>query len=59
MQWVRELKPSAFYGTPSYALHFAEVARREDIDARSLGFRTLFFSGEPGLEIPLLVGRPR
>ncbi len=52
VQWARELKPTAFYGTPSYALHFAETARREGVDPRSLGFRTLFFSGEPGAGIP-------
>ena len=32
VQWAREIRPSAFYGTPSYALHFAETARREGID---------------------------
>jgi len=52
VQWARELRPSAFYGTPSYALHFAETARREGIDPRALGFRTLLFSGEPGAGIP-------
>jgi phenylacetate-CoA ligase len=52
VQWARELRPTAFYGTPSYALHFAETARREDIDPRGLGLRTLFFSGEPGAGIP-------
>jgi phenylacetate-CoA ligase len=52
VQWARELKPTAFYGTPSYALHFAETARREGIDPRALGLRTLFFSGEPGAGIP-------
>jgi len=50
--WARDLRPSAFYGTPSYALHFAETARREGIDPRSFGFRILFFSGEPGAGIP-------
>ena len=50
--WARELQPTAFYGTPSYALHFAEMARREGLDPRSLGFRILFFSGEPGAGIP-------
>ncbi len=52
VQWARELRPTAFYGTPSYALHFAETARREGIDPRTLGLRTLFFSGEPGAGIP-------
>ncbi len=52
VQWAREIQPTAFYGTPSYALHFAEVARREGVDPKSLGFRILFFSGEPGAGIP-------
>jgi len=52
VQWAREMRPTAFYGTPSYALHFAEIARREGIDPRSLGFRVLLFSGEPGAGIP-------
>jgi phenylacetate-CoA ligase len=52
VQWAQELRPSAFYGTPSYALHFAETARREGIDPKSFGLRTLFFSGEPGAGIP-------
>jgi phenylacetate-CoA ligase len=52
VQWARDLAPTAFYSTPSYALHFAEAARREGIDPRSLGLRTLFFSGEPGAGIP-------
>src|SRR5690242_20844842 len=32
VQWARELTPTAFYGTPSYAMRFAEVARSEGID---------------------------
>jgi phenylacetate-CoA ligase len=52
VQWARTLQPTAFYGTPSYALHFAETARREGVDPKSLGLRTLFFSGEPGAGIP-------
>ena len=51
VQWARDMKPTAFYGTPSYALHFAETARREGIEPRALGVRTLFFSGEPGAGI--------
>jgi phenylacetate-CoA ligase len=50
--WARDMKPTAFYGTPSYALHFAETARREGIDPAGLGLRILFFSGEPGAGIP-------
>ncbi|PYM42220.1 MAG: phenylacetate--CoA ligase [Candidatus Rokuibacteriota bacterium] len=52
VEWAQALKPTAFYGTPSYALHFAETARREGLDPRTFGFRTLFFSGEPGAGIP-------
>ena len=52
VQWARDLRPRAFYGTPSYALHFAETARREGIDPHALGIRLLFFSGEPGAGIP-------
>lgn len=50
--WAHDLRPTAFYGTPSYALHFAEIARGMGMDPRSLGFRMLFFSGEPGAGIP-------
>jgi phenylacetate-CoA ligase len=52
VQWARDLAPTAFYGTPSYALHLAETARREGIDPRGFGIRILFFSGEPGAGIP-------
>ena len=27
VHWLHQIKPTAFYGTPSYALHLAEVAR--------------------------------
>jgi phenylacetate-CoA ligase len=50
--WARDLRPTAFYGTPSYALHFAETARREGLDPRGFGIGRLFFSGEPGAGIP-------
>ncbi len=52
VEWARELKPTAFYSTPSYALHLAETARREAVDPQSFGLRILFFSGEPGAGIP-------
>ena len=52
LSWMREMQPTAFYGTPSYALRMAEVARAEGVDPRSLGLRTMFFSGEPGAGIP-------
>ena len=52
VRWLREMRSSAFYGTPSYALHLAEVARAEGVDPREFGLRILFFSGEPGASIP-------
>jgi phenylacetate-CoA ligase len=50
--WLDSMKPSAFYGTPSFALHLAEVARTEGYDPRAFGLRTMFFSGEPGASVP-------
>jgi phenylacetate-CoA ligase len=53
IRWIRDLKPTTFYGTPSYALYLAEVARKQGIDpARDFRFRLMFFSGEPGAGIP-------
>jgi phenylacetate-CoA ligase len=50
--WLDLMKPEAFYGTPSYAIHLAEVARAEGYDPRRFGLRTMFFSGEPGASVP-------
>ncbi|MDE2572880.1 MAG: AMP-binding protein [bacterium] len=52
LTWMREVRPSGFYGTPSYALRLAEVAAQEGIDPRELGLRKMLFSGEPGAGIP-------
>jgi phenylacetate-CoA ligase len=52
IEWAQIVRPSAFYGTPSYALHLAETARRANVEPRSLGFRLMMFSGEPGAGIP-------
>jgi phenylacetate-CoA ligase len=52
VRWIRQMGVSVFYGTPSYALHVAEVAEDEGVDPASLGVRKLFFSGEPGASIP-------
>ncbi|TAM60644.1 phenylacetate--CoA ligase family protein, partial [bacterium] len=57
LPWLREVQPSGFYGTPSYALRLAEVARQEGLDPRALGFRKMFFSGEPGAGIPSVKAR--
>src|SRR3989454_5031799 len=50
--WLREMRPTVFYGTPSYALHVAEVASEMGVDPADFGLRILFFSGEPGASIP-------
>jgi phenylacetate-CoA ligase len=52
VSWLRQMRPTAFYGTPSYALRIAETARAEGIDPREFGLRIMFFSGEPGAGIP-------
>jgi phenylacetate-CoA ligase len=51
-QWLALTKPAAFYGTPSYAIHLAEVAREEKLEPRDFGLKCLFFSGEPGASVP-------
>ena len=50
--WLDLMKPKAFYGTPSYALYLAEVARKERFDPRRFGLERMFFSGEPGASVP-------
>jgi len=57
VHWMRQMGVTVFYGTPSYALHLAEVARDEGVDPTSLGLRKLFFSGEPGASIPAIRAR--
>jgi len=52
VEWLAEMRPTAFYSTPSYALRVAEVARAAGYDPADFGIRVLFFSGEPGAGIP-------
>ena len=53
LQWMKEIKPTVFYGTPSYSLYIAEKARARGFDPRKdFNFRILFFSGEPGAGVP-------
>jgi phenylacetate-CoA ligase len=52
VNWMQQMRPAAFYGTPSYALRIAEVAQASGVDPRAFGIRILFFSGEPGASIP-------
>ena len=48
------LKPTAFYGTPTYALHLAQVAEDEGLNPRDMRLKVMFFSGEPGASIPAI-----
>ena len=50
--WLDLMKPSAFYSTPSFALHLAETALQEGLDPLRFGLKTMFFSGEPGASVP-------
>lgn len=53
IEWIKEVKPTIFYGTPSYSLYLAERAKERGIDpAKDFNFRILFFSGEPGAGVP-------
>lgn len=52
VEWLAQMRPDAFYSTPSYALRVAEVARAAGYDPADFGIRVLFFSGEPGAGIP-------
>ncbi len=53
IEWIKEVRPTVFYGTPSYSLYLAEKARARGIDpCEDFNFRILFFSGEPGAGVP-------
>ncbi|PYS37325.1 MAG: phenylacetate--CoA ligase [Acidobacteria bacterium] len=52
VEWALTVRPTAFYGTPSYALRFAEAAREQGVNPLDIGLRCLFLSGEPGAGIP-------
>ena len=52
LEYLDLIRPTAFYGTPSYALYLANTASKNGVDPRDFGFRVMFFSGEPGAGIP-------
>jgi phenylacetate-CoA ligase len=54
VNWMQQMRPTVFYGTPSYALRIAEVALESGVDPADLGLRILFFSGEPGASVPAI-----
>jgi phenylacetate-CoA ligase len=47
-----ELQATVLCCTPSYALHLAEVARKENIDLKVSAVRKIIVAGEPGGSIP-------
>ena len=55
VSWMAQIRPTAFYGTPTYALHLAETAVKEGLDSRDFGLKQLIFSGEPGASIPSVI----
>src|SRR3974377_185363 len=57
VKWLNAIKPTAFYGTPTYALHLAQVAADEKLNTRDFRLKIMFFSGEPGASIPGVRGR--
>jgi phenylacetate-CoA ligase len=57
VQWLDMLKPTAFYGTPTYALRLAQVAEDEGLNPRDFQLKIMFFSGEPGASIPAIRDR--
>ncbi len=57
VQWLNLVKPTAFYGTPTYALHLAQIAAEEGLNPRDFRLKIMFFSGEPGASIPGVRGK--
>jgi phenylacetate-CoA ligase len=47
-----ELKATVLCCTPSYALHLAEVAKKESIDLEQSAVRKIIVAGEPGGSVP-------
>ncbi len=52
LELARTVAATVLVATPSYALHLAEVARAEKLDAAQLGVRLVIVAGEPGGSIP-------
>jgi len=50
LQVMQDFKTTALVGTPSYALHIAEVMQELGIDRRKLCLRVGLFGGEPSSE---------
>jgi len=47
---IEDLRPNVLIGTPSYALHIADVARQQGVDPRKMSLRCGHFGAEPWTE---------
>jgi len=52
LEAMRESGATVLLATPTYALHLAEVARREGFDIAASAVRVGIYAGEPGASIP-------
>jgi phenylacetate-CoA ligase len=52
LEMARHLAVTVLVATPSYALHLAEVAEQQKIDAAALPIRLVVVAGEPGGSVP-------
>ncbi len=52
LEFMRQAQATVVCCTPSYALHLAQVAQREDIALAEMGVRCLIVAGEAGGSIP-------
>jgi phenylacetate-CoA ligase len=57
LELLRSSQATAILCTPSYALHLAEVAADNQIDARDLGIKHLILAGEAGGSVPEIRSR--
>jgi phenylacetate-CoA ligase len=57
LELVRTCRCTAVLCTPSYALHMAEVAAENQIDAAALGVKHFVLAGEPGGSVPAIRAR--
>ena len=52
LELARHNSPTVICCTPSYAMHLAEVAANNEMDAAQFGVRVLVLAGEPGGSVP-------
>jgi phenylacetate-CoA ligase len=52
LRFIADNGPTVVFCTPTYALHLADVARKEGVDLPALGVRAVVVAGEPGGSIP-------